>query len=263
MANTPEGKALTEKHRKDQIRIAEQTERKIRAASKLVSVEDLDGSWRWKLEVQRYIEDGYHRSQKLASVYVDRYSLVESGQLENQITPSLDVTKVDEEIRVNGVVGAKIRIKNGAEPRTAVDDAVRALAASGAQLALAGGRDLIDVSIRYSGTAGGYRRVTDGKPCAFCAMLASRGPVYMQETAYFESHSHCGCSAEPVYGDWKPSSLEAQWIAAYAQAAGQAEKAGLTRVAPVRKAGKERDNILWRMRRNNPHLFHDGVTPKP
>jgi hypothetical protein len=31
-------------------------------------------------------------------------------------------------------------------------------------------------------------------------MLAGRGSVYSADTAEFEAHDHCGCSAEPVYG---------------------------------------------------------------
>lgn len=262
MANTAEGKRLTEKHRQDQIRVAERTERRIKGTSRLVSVEDLDGSWRWRLEVQRIVEDEYNKSQRIASTYVDQYSLVESGGVESQIKPQLDKVAVDESIRINGIVGAKSRIKQGALVQSAVNDAIKALAASSAQFALAGGRDLIDVTVRYSGRAGGYRRVTDGRPCAFCAMLASRGPVYVEQTAFFESHRHCGCSAEIVYGEWEPNALEAKWAASYKYAAGLADDAGESRVAPARTSGKERDNILWRMRRATPDLFHDGVTPK-
>jgi hypothetical protein len=32
-------------------------------------------------------------------------------------------------------------------------------------------------------------------------MLADRGAVYSEATADFAAHDHCGCSAEPVYGD--------------------------------------------------------------
>ena len=38
-----------------------------------------------------------------------------------------------------------------------------------------------------------------------------------------------------------------------------ADDAGESRVAPVVKEGKFEDNILYRMRRNAPELFSDGV----
>ena len=65
-----------------------------------------------------------------------------------------------------------------------------------------------------------WRRVTDGAPCGFCAMLASRGPVYTsQDTADGgRYHGRCGCTAEPFEGDfadWQPSEAEQRYIDAY------------------------------------------------
>ncbi|ARF59427.1 hypothetical protein [Streptomyces gilvosporeus] len=43
---------------------------------------------------------------------------------------------------------------------------------------LRAGRDLIDRASKRDRRAVGWARVTDGNPCAFCAMLASRGAIY-------------------------------------------------------------------------------------
>lgn len=262
MANSEEGRKLTEAHRKKQIVLGEQTERRVKALAKYVNEEDISGSWRWRLEVQRVTEDGFNRSRDYAATYVDEYSLAETGWSEDIRLPVYDRAKTDEAITVLGVAGIKAGIRSGSPYRQAVDKACSRLAAHCGQLALAGGRNLIDITVKYSGRAGGYRRVTDGKPCAFCAMLASRGPVYSEETAFFESHHHCGCSAEIVYGDWVPSDEEADWAAVYKAAAGMADDAGERRLAPVRKQFKERDTILWRMRRISPQMFRDGVPIK-
>ena len=46
----------------------------------------------------------------------------------------------------------------------------------------------------------GWMRVTDGDPCAFCAMLASRGPIYKQGSFdRAQVHDACGCSLMPVW----------------------------------------------------------------
>ena len=45
----------------------------------------------------------------------------------------------------------------------------------------------------------GYRRISGGDPCAFCAMLVARGGVYTEASAGFEAHSNCGCTGRPVY----------------------------------------------------------------
>lgn len=47
--------------------------------------------------------------------------------------------------------------------------------------------------------AAGWRRVGDGSTCEFCALLLGRGFVYSEATADFQSHDHCGCSAEPEW----------------------------------------------------------------
>lgn len=55
----------------------------------------------------------------------------------------------------------------------------------------------------------GWYRVTDGRPCAFCALLASRvvgartdkrrGALYGEDTVNFKAHNACGCTAAPLF----------------------------------------------------------------
>lgn len=89
--------------------------------------------------------------------------------------------------------------------------------------ATAAHRDVLNAGrevIRASSTR--WRRVTDGSPCGFCAMIASRGPVYSSaDTAGMGGnryHSRCGCSVEPFEGDpktWAPTPDEQRYIDAY------------------------------------------------
>lgn len=66
-----------------------------------------------------------------------------------------------------------------------------------------------------------WRRVTDGSPCGFCAMLAGRGPVYRSAEkagSGYRWHGHCGCTVEPYEGDpndWEPTPGEQRFIDAY------------------------------------------------
>jgi hypothetical protein len=76
---------------------------------------------------------------------------------------------------------------------------------------LDGGRDTILGSVERDEQALGWARVTDGDPCYFCLTLAGRGPVYKTEqTADFQAHDHCGCTAEPFYrgADWPDAARE-------------------------------------------------------
>ncbi|QXW04018.1 hypothetical protein [Rhodococcus globerulus] len=43
-----------------------------------------------------------------------------------------------------------------------------------------------------------YERVAGGKCCAFCAMLCTRGAVYLKSTAGFQAHDNCRCGAQEV-----------------------------------------------------------------
>lgn len=47
--------------------------------------------------------------------------------------------------------------------------------------------------------AGGYQRVASSSACGFCKMLAGRGAVYKQATAYFASHGNCQCTVVPWF----------------------------------------------------------------
>lgn len=58
-----------------------------------------------------------------------------------------------------------------------------------------GGRKTVITASRLNGLR--WRRVLSGSEnCDFCRMLAGRGYVYSGETANFQSHNGCDCSAE-------------------------------------------------------------------
>lgn len=92
------------------------------------------------------------------------------------------------------------------------------LAAAVVRHAQAGGRQTIHRAAEQDAVALGWVRVTRAKPCAFCAMLASRGLQYrsFKEGSFDESdarftgdgdakvHDGCGCSLKPVYSDNDP-----------------------------------------------------------
>lgn len=66
----------------------------------------------------------------------------------------------------------------------------------------------------------GWYRVTDGNPCSFCALLASRGIAYKsQRQADFKSHNHCMCSAAPAFSrDHELPELNKEALNVYYQA---------------------------------------------
>lgn len=122
---------------------------------------------------------------------------------------------------------------------------------------LTGGRLTLQQWAAKDSRAIGWRRVSDGHPCAFCAMLVGRGPVYTSEQTALRRqsdgekfHPHCGCTVEVVYGDWKPSDKESRWIDDY-YAAAESLPEGTARtsdrILPImRRTGDYRDSRSYR-----------------
>lgn len=114
---------------------------------------------------------------------------------------------------------AKYLTKRGEDPDRAKLKVVVNVSGTAGRQVLNGGRDALEELVQADPVALGWARVTDGDPCAFCAMLASRGPVYKsRETAAFLPHDHCACIPEPVYSRsaaWAPGARELRqlWLA--------------------------------------------------
>lgn len=80
------------------------------------------------------------------------------------------------------------------------------------------GRQTVLRAAQTDHKAVGWERDTDGHPCSFCAMLATRGPVYRSErSAEFQAHDHCKCWAEPVFGEYQMPHQVQEWKSLYQQ----------------------------------------------
>lgn len=155
------------------------------------------------------------------------------------LTP-MNLAALETSLRVTGEVALKKRI--GGLPlgdeipkltqqmliQQAIEDTSTDISGAATRHVMNGGRDALQDAVAEDREALGYIRVTDGDPCFFCAMLASRGPVYDDES-FDESdprfvgpgehkvHDHCGCGTEPVFDRktaWpgKARAAETAWI---------------------------------------------------
>lgn len=111
-------------------------------------------------------------------------------------------------------------------------------------------------SIRRDPTNPRWARVPQGKSCAFCTMLASRGFAYTSEEAAGgegnKYHDDCHCRIIPSWGKqaltgYKPD----EYLAMYAAAKSASGDETAYR------------SVLREMRRLYPSELRDGVTPKP
>lgn len=98
--------------------------------------------------------------------------------------------------RAYGFAGPGQLTRDVARPNTALSTTL----GTTARIVQDGGRTTTIGTIHADPVAVGWYRLTDGRPCAFCALLASRGITYKSEKAAgFQSHNDCGCSAAPAF----------------------------------------------------------------
>jgi hypothetical protein len=118
----------------------------------------------------------------------------------------LAIQRLEASLDVTGPVEFKKAIAAGKTPQQAIDAAAVRMVGSTQYLALEGGRSVMKQSIEADEQATGWARVTDNDPCHWCAMLASRGPVYKSAKTAGDPrqggdryHDHCACQAWPAF----------------------------------------------------------------
>jgi hypothetical protein len=228
VAATREAQRLTEAHRLAQARLGARTVAQMLALWPLLDVEDLDATVdRWLRAAVPVIQSQRTTSARLAANYVDQFKKLELGLSARAPIVLAETARpetVVSSLVVTGPATIKSNMARGLLLERAVDHARTKVAGAAMRHVLNGGRETTDGIIRADRQALGYARATSGRACSFCAMLASRGPVYKgADTAGFQPHDHCSCSVEPVYrrdAAWPAGSTayKAQWEQAKALA---------------------------------------------
>lgn len=211
MAATVEAARLTEAHRLAQLRIGVNVIAALHAAWPLLDINDLDGTfYRWLTVVAPLIRAQRARSATLAGNYLTAFRALELGVGDTTaqlvLADELDMAALTTSLLVTGPARIKANIARTVPAPKAASIAEAASAAAAMRHALNGGRETITRTVESDRKALGWARATSGKTCHFCAMLASRGPVYRgHDTGDFQAHDHCSCTVEPVYrhdADW-------------------------------------------------------------
>lgn len=133
------------------------------------------------------------------------------GEFDPEGPLPLMVRRLEAALDVTGPVEFKKAIAAGKSPQQAMDAAAVRMVGTTQYLALEGGRQAVQRSIDADEQATGWARVTDSDPCAWCAMLASRGPVYKSAKTAGDPrqggnsyHDHCACQAWPAFTNDEP-----------------------------------------------------------
>lgn len=202
MALTAEGTRLTEAHRLAQLDISKQALRDMIAVWRLLDPANVDATFPGYFQAAKAIIAHYKNlSASAAAQYYRAFRTAEGivGPVDVAFLSALANEQAMTSLLVTGPIAVKVASRNGASPEVAAAKAFTQTQGAVRRLVQEGGRDTLDATIRRDRRAIGYARVTDGKPCAFCAMLASRGAVYKESTVRFRAHDHCGCTSEPVF----------------------------------------------------------------
>jgi hypothetical protein len=207
VAATETGRALTEQHRKAQLQIRAQA---LQDYTRLWPVwEGDEGSFVQMVLATIVLVKGYQViSSQTAGNYFQSFRIAEGakGEARTKLADPVDEEKVRAALFATGQLAVKQSLESGKSAEHARGVALTQTSGAVSTQILNGGRETILQSVGDDKAALGWCRVTDGDPCAFCALLAGRGPIYKEEaTADFQAHGNDGCTAEPVY------SRDAEW----------------------------------------------------
>lgn len=230
---------LTEAHRLAQARLGAQMVRASLDVWPLLDPADLNGSFPGWLRALRPLVD-VHRatSAQLAANYMTMARTVELAEVSTPavaLAGQVPLEQLTASMLATGPASIRHNLAGGVQAARALEVAKARTSAAAMRLALNGGRETIVGSVHRDKKALGWARATSGAACAFCRMLASRGPVYKgQASADFAAHDGCGCSAKPVY------SREAPWPA------GSLQHKDLWNQSTKGKSGKDALNAFRR-----------------
>ncbi len=229
MARTEQGATLTEQHRRAQLQVRAQA---LRDFTRLWPIWKPDEASTFGLLVTATVPlvRAYHRiSASVAASYYGEFRAEENpaGAATPRLAGYVPQAQVAASLYATGQVMTRKALLGGQPVEQARETALVRTSGAVTRLVLAGGRNTLLRSVAADPTALGWARVTDSNPCAFCAMLASRGPVYKTEqSASFRAHDHCSCTVEPFYrgSDWPGRAREFRDL--YNQAVRDASAAG-------------------------------------
>jgi hypothetical protein len=200
-----------QRFRRTQALLAAQMARQVlRVWRDLMNPAKVDASWpAVRAALVPIVQQAREQSAVLArSAYLDARRA--AGVPEDGFGPEgplrLAIDRLEASLDVTGPVEFKKAIAAGKSPQQAMDAAAVRMVGSTQFLALEGGRSVMKQSIDADEMATGWSRVTDNDPCAWCAMLASRGPVYKSAKTAGDPrqggntyHDHCACQAWPAF----------------------------------------------------------------
>jgi hypothetical protein len=240
--------SLALQHAQDQEEVAAQLALGLLPMWYMLNPDDLEGTTlAWLIAVMPLIQKAFEQSQHLTGVFINDYRAaalatadplnIELPDVERPLDvpvshwdtldfdgPLIPFEPFDhDEVSRNMVVNGPSRVMAGMDQKTLEEAMTTGLhTSSGAAIrqAVNGSRSVTRTVADKDPRILGYARVTDGNPCYYCAILASRGAVYKDDSfvasdAQFDGpdmsdlgdnwsdvakvHDNCRCTLRPVY----------------------------------------------------------------
>lgn len=198
MARTAAGAALTAQHGQLQRRLSAGMLAQLLRLWPAVDTQAPETFDLFSAAAVQLVLAGRRTSAGLAAAYLAGFGIAEgiTSAVRPAPVPELPGERVDGLLRGAAVTGILNARSAGFGVAAEARQGFVKLAGQATSLVLSGGRDTVIETVVADPVIRGYQRVTSGEACAFCAMLASRGPVY---ATAFDVHDHCACTVEPLY----------------------------------------------------------------
>lgn len=196
--------------------------RQVRRLAARADVRDIDGWFRRILkQLTKLLAAAWRAIRDLTGMWLEDHAAAEGRTVEPTFA-QWNTEQVLTNMRVTGPVAFKTAIAAGKSETQARAIMVKRMSGSALKVALRADRETVMATVRSSDEIVGYRRVSDGDPCWFCAMLITRGAVYKSEFSATrvvgrrgvargnqklgeEFHDWCGCTSEALYeGEEEP-----------------------------------------------------------
>jgi hypothetical protein len=221
---------VVERHRVEQLAIRARFVRELLRLWPLINVADLDRTaLAWIQAVADLILLFRRESASTALRYYSTVRRIDTGE----DLPDIDLyenfglgdpNRIRTSLLVTGPVAFKQRIARGVPELRAWELSKADVAGAASRHVMNGGREMVMDTAEKDKVAVRFARITGDDPCAFCAMLASRGPEYLTEfsattvragrpRAGQSFHDRCQCSILPLFDEnpakgWTERSLQ-------------------------------------------------------
>lgn len=164
---------------------------------------DVRSSWPvLRIAIAGLIRDRFGMSVAQATAYYERARLAAgvTGPVPVASVPLPPAELISATLDSTGPWSLLDRIKKAQPLPQAMQNTGVILSGAASRLVLNGARQAVLQLVHNDSEAVGWMRVTAANPCAFCALLASRGAAYKSAaSAGFKAHGHCRCTAQAVF----------------------------------------------------------------